>query len=245
MKKLLTCVVALALVLSLTVGAQATVLKVGSRGSAVRQLQQALKDLDYGDIAVDGVYGEKTAEVVARYQMNNGLKADGKAGPRTLAKLFGSSTINNNPTSDGKLRPGSTGPAVREVQTLLNKHGYSVGRVDGTYGPKTEAAVRLFQSYNGLAVDGVVGDTTLAALRSANPVQYSVPVQYPKLRRGDYGDPVKKLQTRLAALGYYKGTVSGYYSASTEEAVINFQRDKGLRVDGIAGQQTQTVLYGK
>ena len=61
-------------------------------------------------------------------------------------------------------KKGSTGPTVSEIQTRLKNWGYYAGAVDGVYGSKTEAAVRWFQQKNGLAVDGQVGNQTLAAL---------------------------------------------------------------------------------
>lgn len=64
------------------------------------------------------------------------------------------------------LRRGDTGPAVRELQTLLGRHGHAVA-VDGDFGPQTEAAVRAFQAAHGLAVDGIVGPATLAALQGS------------------------------------------------------------------------------
>lgn len=53
---------------------------------------------------------------------------------------------------------------VKTVQTKLKRWGYYTGSVDGVYGPKTKAAVKLFQKRNGLSVDGVVGPKTAAAL---------------------------------------------------------------------------------
>lgn len=52
----------------------------------------------------------------------------------------------------------------RTVQTKLKNWGYYKGNVDGIYGAKTREAVRLFQRKNGLAVDGIVGKKTAAAL---------------------------------------------------------------------------------
>ena len=59
---------------------------------------------------------------------------------------------------------GSSGAAVREIQSRLKAWGYYTGSVDGIYGSKTEAAVRYFQRKNGLTVDGLAGDKTLAAM---------------------------------------------------------------------------------
>lgn len=52
----------------------------------------------------------------------------------------------------------------RTIQTKLKRWGYYTGSVDGIYGPLTKKAVRYFQSKNGLAVDGIVGPKTAAAL---------------------------------------------------------------------------------
>ncbi|HEY8347452.1 MAG TPA: spore cortex-lytic enzyme [Symbiobacteriaceae bacterium] len=62
------------------------------------------------------------------------------------------------------LRWGSTGPSVRVAQRKLAAWGYYDGAVDGIFGPKTHAAVVLFQRRNGLTVDGIIGPETWAAL---------------------------------------------------------------------------------
>lgn len=59
---------------------------------------------------------------------------------------------------------GSTGEEVRKIQSKLKNWGYYNGSVDGIYGSKTFEAVKSFQRKNGLAVDGIAGPKTLAAL---------------------------------------------------------------------------------
>lgn len=61
-------------------------------------------------------------------------------------------------------RQGSTGDAVKTIQTKLKRWGYYSGEIDGIYGSKTTAAVRYFQKTNGLAQDGICGAQTLKAL---------------------------------------------------------------------------------
>lgn len=59
---------------------------------------------------------------------------------------------------------GSRGEVIREIQSKLKKWKYYNGAVDGIYGYETYLGVKSFQRKNGLTVDGVAGNKTLAAL---------------------------------------------------------------------------------
>lgn len=59
---------------------------------------------------------------------------------------------------------GSSGKEVTNIQTKLKSWGYYNGSVDGVYGSKTVAAVKKFQSKNGLRADGIAGSKTLSAM---------------------------------------------------------------------------------
>ena len=63
------------------------------------------------------------------------------------------------------------------------------------------------------------------------------------MQRGDSGDDVLFLQTRLKDLKYYNGELSGNFGNATRDAVKTFQRDFGLEETGVADIQTQMVLY--
>ncbi len=66
---------------------------------------------------------------------------------------------------------GSQGSAVRQLQSELNKRGYSLDE-DGIFGAKTKAAVRDYQKKNGLSmVDGIAGNETWGSLMSSPAVQ--------------------------------------------------------------------------
>lgn len=62
------------------------------------------------------------------------------------------------------------------------------------------------------------------------------------LRRGDRGDAVKALQERLQALSYYRGALDGIFGGGTEIAVMDFQRDAKLKIDGVVGPITSAKL---
>jgi len=63
---------------------------------------------------------------------------------------------------------GSRGSEVTQIQTKLKRWGYYTGNIDGIYGSQTVAAVKYFQRKNGLAVDGIAGKNTLAAMGIMN-----------------------------------------------------------------------------
>lgn len=60
---------------------------------------------------------------------------------------------------------GSSGAAVKELQTLLNSQGYALD-VDGVFGAKTRTAVKNYQKKNGLRLDGIVGEETWGSLHN-------------------------------------------------------------------------------
>ena len=72
--------------------------------------------------------------------------------------------LNKNNTVEVLSKYGSRGEEVRQIQTKLKRWGYYSGNVDGIYGTQTLNAVKYFQRKNGLAVDGIAGPKTLAAM---------------------------------------------------------------------------------
>jgi len=76
-------------------------------------------------------------------------------------------TTSSVPAPTTTLKPGDTGHQVTVLQLALAHLGYSVGKVDGVYGPATEQAVKSFQTAHGLTADGVCGPKTIEALKKA------------------------------------------------------------------------------
>lgn len=68
--------------------------------------------------------------------------------------------------------------------------------------------------------------------------------QYKTLYFGHRGEDVLKLQKTLNEKGYYNYNLDGIYGKITENAVIKFQIDNKIRIDGFAGPETQKALYG-
>ena len=59
---------------------------------------------------------------------------------------------------------------------------------------------------------------------------------------GSRSDEVRAVQQSLKEKGYYNYTVDGIFGTRTQSAVKSFQRDNGLKVDGVAGEQTLKAL---
>ncbi|MBV8954613.1 MAG: peptidoglycan-binding protein [Solirubrobacterales bacterium] len=91
------------------------------------------------------------------------LRADGIAGPLTLAALRRA----NGVVAPGAGYTGPGGAAVRALQRHLARSGFSPGPIDGRYGPRTEHAVARFQAAHRLQADGIVGPRTVAVLGSS------------------------------------------------------------------------------
>jgi len=148
-------------------------LKLNSVGNNVKLVQTNLNNKGY-KLTVDGIFGNLTLAAVKDYQAKNGLKVDGLVGPATLAKLIPAKV------EVRLLRLGSTGSDVKALQTTLNTKGYKLV-VDGILGNQTLAAVKNYQSKNGLSVDGLVGPATLGKLNAkpAAPKPTTPPVVKP------------------------------------------------------------------
>lgn len=142
---------------------------------------------------------------------------------------------------------GCSGDDVQYLQNKLIEKGYSLPKygADSFFGDETESAVRQLQSDAGIDVDGMCGDNTWEVIES----DFSKPIkpEYPGylIYLGRTGEDVRMIQQRLIELGYS----CGYYGAdsifgnSTKQAIIAFQRDNGLGIDGIVGLETWNALF--
>jgi len=233
-----------------TVGSQKKYeqLKRGDTGYAVHDLTGRLADLGYLDKPYTG-YNDTVVAAVKHFQANNGLAVDGIAGQLTQTALWSVSAIG---AYESGIYPtlvrGDRGLAlIYTLQQRLKDLGYYTIRVDGIFGSGTQRAVRDFQAVNGLYVTGKADHTTQTLLYSAaaKPVgSYTGTGGYVTLSRsGRYDARVVTMQRRLKALGYYAGSVDGYFGSQTYRAVRYFQQRNGITVTGIADAYTQQVLY--
>ena len=173
-------------------GSAPGIMRVGDSNSDVKKLQQALDILGYYSGKIDGIYGEGTTKAVKAYQKDKGLTADGYAGERTVASIFGScsskslttqsapgssesssasaskantvSSIEAIGSAPKTSEKGDSGSDVVKLQQALECLGYYNGEIDGKYGDGTVAAVKKFQSKRNMKADGIAGPSTIRVL---------------------------------------------------------------------------------
>ena len=252
-----------------------TALRQGSSGQNVRLVQFWLKIArtvysSLSDVTVDGSFGAATAAAVRRFQTYFGLTSDGVVGRTTWNKLYEVYNDIANKLLSSSLRPGeypgvlqrgSTGTAVRELQFylyLLSAYESSIPAVsiDGSFGAATENAVRAYQRFAGLTVDGIVGRNTwnslygkASALRSSGPVVTLERLPYPgkPLTVGSEGDAVLYYNILLQRIAYYFDSVenpplSDQFTDETAASTRSAQALLNLPETGIVDAETWTAV---
>ncbi|MFI5035682.1 MAG: peptidoglycan-binding protein [Acidimicrobiales bacterium] len=139
-----------------------------------------------------------------------------------------------------QLARGARGARVRELHERLGEIGLASADDAETFADATAATVEAFQRSRGLPITGVVDATTWARLVEAGwrLGQRLLFVTASPLR----GDDVAELQTRLAQLGFDPGRIDGIFGPRTEGALRDFQRNRGLAVDGTLTRATLNDL---
>ena len=229
-------------------------LSSGSKGNAVKKLQEALAAEGLYADTVDGYYGDSTKIAVMEYQAKYNadnpdkpqLPVNGVAGSATLTALGLKPSAS---PSTSRLEIGSTGEMVETVQQKLKDAGYYTGEVNGIFDNATEKAVKDFQEASGLKKDGIVGTKTWQALTGTYMGGGTLPETTVVMKRGSKGGNVFQLQSFLVDKGYLEATidgktsVDGKFGPATAVAVMKYQKAKGMeKVDGIVGAETYAKL---
>jgi hypothetical protein len=133
-------------------------LRRGSSGPAVKALQYLLYAHGFGNTvgAVDSIFGPRVEQAVLAFQRSKGLVADGIAGPKTLGRLVVPASFR------------SQGPAVKALQTLLNKYRFGLA-VDGSHQLLSNQAMHNFQVTRGLHESYSADALTWQALFGGKP----------------------------------------------------------------------------
>jgi N-acetylmuramoyl-L-alanine amidase len=135
---------------------------------------------------------------------------------------------------------GDDGEPIRDIQDRLAALGFASPDRPGHYDAGTHQAVISFQEAHGLPSDGIVGPSTWrtlvdAGFRLGDRMLYH---RIPMIR----GDDVAELQRRLNSLGFDAGKVDGIFGPDTLRAMLDFQSNRRMAEDGIAGREVVAEL---
>lgn len=232
----------------------------GDSGTEVSEIQTCLtaQGLYYG--AIDGYYGDATANAIRDFQSAIGLPANGICDDRTFALLHAAAydeidiTTLMHDSASNYLKPGDSGERVMELQRRLIELGYMVGTADGIYSSATSMGVRSFQADYFLKIDGLCGSETLNKLNTVNSsdiaARDSTFAEIGSIIKKDMRGPgVVDVQKKLIALRYFSGKADGYCGDTTVDAIKNFQAANGIEPTGVCEIMTyaalENVQYGE
>lgn len=133
--------------------------------------------------------------------------------------------------------PAGWSATVKQVQQAMNRWPFSPALlVDGELGPKTKAAVIVFQHAAEIESNGIVGPITWQKLNLIYDANR------PQVKLGSKGTAVKWVQTRLNEIHSYGLKVDGNFGVKTLAAVERFQATCELSSDGVVGKETNAAL---
>lgn len=151
------------------------------------------------------------------------------------------------------LKVGDRSPRVAEVRVALARLGLLPGyedpaanaaganpvftEADTLFDDQLATAVKGFQQSRGIIVSGHIDESTLRVLREAS---YRLGARVLSYQPGNQmvGDDVAQLQKQLQELGFYAERIDGNFGTGTHEALMNYQMNYGLNIDGICGPNT-------
>jgi peptidoglycan hydrolase-like protein with peptidoglycan-binding domain len=244
--------------------------RIGQRGADIGHTEKLLEKLGYAPGAVDGIFDEKTQAALSRFRRADKQVQDGGKGiTRNLYKELSraSSAFEHDPLRrrqvqekattrakahrldertekaakrTGGIALGDKGTAITNLERHLNAAGYSVGRANKSFGPRTLAALKAFQEHSGLEPTGTVNAKTWSKLRGSlfSAKSGTSPVQ----RQGEKSAAVKRSEKLLRQLKFKTGKVDGFFSSKTAAAVKRFQAKHHLDRTGAVNGRTLKAL---
>lgn len=196
--------------------------QLGKRHEKIPELKEMLNSIGYGNITVTTLYGNFMDNRVRKFQKDYGLRVNGIVDEITLQKI---KEIANKTT----FKRGDRHVKIVEIKKKLNHIGFGGIKETELFGSWMETQVKQLQDYYGLDVTGKVDDQTLAKIDEV----YNSPFQL-----GERHDEIPALKEKLNRIGYGHITVTTLYGSFMDNRVRKFQRDHGLRVNGIVDEVT-------
>ncbi len=207
---------------------------------------------DHG-LPQDGIVGQQTQRSIASRLGNQGgnqalnsvesqIESQPKSQPAPQPIAIAQPMVNPSFPATGNLYLGVTGVAVSKLQDDLRVVGFYTGATTGVFDRATEEAVISLQKSQELTADGIAGDRTLASLDNLKKNGSGASFHNVTIALNSRGEAVRNLQMKLAQLGYYTAGITGVFEEKTVDAVLRFQKDRGLTTDGVVRTETWEEL---
>lgn len=205
--------------------------QLGESHPEIREMKSDLMTLGFGTHwnSPNSNYGPETVEVVKNFQSYYGLPVNGIVDSVTAEKI--------NALLDSPYRLGESSAEIREMKSDLMALGFGThwNSPNNNYGPETVEVVKNFQSYYGLAVNGIMDSVTAEKMTSVLNSHYQL---------GNSSAEIREIKTDLMLLGFANHWYSpnDHYGPEAVEVVKNFQTTYGLPVSGIVDEVTYSEI---
>ncbi len=232
--------------------------------SQITTAQEKLKAAKSYDGATDGKYNDDFRASIKQYQDENGLEKNGKLDEATLIKMGIELTDSQKgiETADSSDKPKRvsfrpTKGQISEAQKMLKGKGYN-GDETGKYDDDLRAAIRDFQSANGLKRSGSLNRATLEKMGiTLTESQMEIPVNQddfatagdkssePKKRGAVFratAEQITTVQQKLKTAKLYNGEEDGKFNDDFRSSIKEWQKMNNVKVTGTLNKETLVAM---
>ena len=211
---------------------KATFLHVRYRGYEGNVLTGWVCQSDGTDIYVKIL---STTQTQKTFKVENGDLPSKRVGVYTKKQRDEALANGSSGSSSSNTSSTMSTATIKDVQTKLKALGIYAGEITGNAGQKTIAAIKAFQKKYGLTADGVAGGKTKTKIDEVYRAKGGAAVSSSSAASGS---TIGDVQTKLKALGFYSGEITGNAGEKTVAAIKAFQKKYALTEDGVAGTKT-------
>lgn len=231
--------------------------------SQITEAQTKLKAKGMYAGEADGTYNNDFRASIKAFQEANNLAKTGKLDAETLAKMEieltdrqkGIETSGSSKSTRTSFRPGKE--QIEAAQTKLKAAGLYNGDADGKYSNDLRAAIRNFQSANGLKRSGSLNRATLEKMEiELTESQMAIPVNPNDVGMEKTVDPNKpkriifrateeqitEVQKKLKGMGLYDGEETGKLNPETRTAIREWQAKNNVKKTGTLNKETLEAM---
>ena len=225
----------------------------------ITSAQEKLKSNGSYSGAADGRYNNDFRASLNQYQESNGLDATGKLDEATVRSLGIPLTEKQKgieaPSKPKRVVFRVSKDQIAEAQSKLNSAGAFSGEADGKYSKEFRAAIREYQSANGLKRKGSLNRATLEKMGiTLTDAQKEIPVNPNDLASDPKEKPkrgpvfratkgqISSVQSMLRSKGLYSGEDTGKLNPETRSAIKEWQVANGMKVTGTLNKATLEAM---